>query len=56
MINLKLNETEKKILHDVLTASLSNLQDEIAHTDTREYRDHLKTRREVLNKIKGRLH
>ena len=56
MISLKLNETEKKILDEVLATSLSNLGDEIAHTDAREYRDNLKVRREVLTKIKGRLH
>ena len=55
MIDLKLNDKEKKVLNDTLTDCLSRLHDEIAHTDSTEYRDKLKKRQEILVKIKGRL-
>lgn len=56
MIDLKLNNTEKKVLRETLTSSLSLLHDEIRHTDSAEYRDMLKKRQEVLTKIEGLLH
>lgn len=56
MIDLKLNKNEKTILDETLTRSLSQLHDEISHTDSTEYRDMLKQRRDVLLKIQGLLH
>ena len=56
MIDLKLNKNEKTVLRETLTRSLSQLHDEISHTDSSEYRDMLKKRREVLLKIQGLLH
>ena len=56
MINLKLNNTEQKILDETLAASLSRLGDEIAHTDSMEYREQLKKRKVVLQKIQELLH
>ncbi len=56
MNNLQLSDEERKVLADVLDASLSELGDEISHTDTRDYRQFLKDRKEVLTKIRGMLH
>ncbi|MCK4508701.1 MAG: hypothetical protein KAU27_09175 [Desulfuromonadales bacterium] len=56
MINLKLNNAEKQILDEILATSLNRLGDEISHTDSRDYRDVLKERKEVLLKIKEKLH
>lgn len=55
MIDLKLNNKEKKILDETLGQSLSQLHDEISHTDSTEYREMLKKRKEVLLKIQGLL-
>jgi hypothetical protein len=56
MIDLKLNNREKKILDETLAHSLSQLSDEISHTDSIEYREMLKKRKVVLLKIQGLLH
>lgn len=56
MTDLKLNNTESKVLDEILTRSLNQLHDEISHTDSMEYRDILKQRKEVLLKIQGLLH
>ncbi|MGW8312000.1 MAG: hypothetical protein ACWGOL_02065 [Desulfuromonadales bacterium] len=51
MIDLKLNTQEKKVLCETLSQSLSQLHDEIRHTDATEYRALLKKRQKVLLKI-----
>jgi len=56
MLNLKLNETEGKILAETLDTSLSRLGDEISHTDSRDYRELLKQRRDILEKLRNQLH
>lgn len=56
MIDLKLNNTEKKVLSETLERSLSQLHDEISHTDSVEYREMLKKRKEVLQKIQSLMH
>ncbi len=55
MYNLSLNDKERQILDETLMASLNRLRDEISHTDTAEYRDELKDRRAILEKIKDQL-
>jgi hypothetical protein len=55
MIDLKLNTQEKKVLSETLSQSLSQLHDEIRHTDATEYRALLKKRQKVLLKIQGLL-
>jgi hypothetical protein len=52
MIHLDLNEQEKQILVETLNNFLSNLSYEIADTDLQDYREELKSRRAVLEKIK----
>lgn len=56
MLNLKLNDNEGKILAETLDISLSRLRDEISHTDSHDYREVLKQRREVLVKLREKLH
>lgn len=55
MITISLNSKEKEILEQTLSASLDRLHDEIHHTDSTEYRDRLKERKEVLKKIQEQL-
>ncbi len=54
-MRLELSETEEKVLADTLDASLSRLGDEISHTDSRDYREFLKQRKEVLAKLREKL-
>ena len=56
MIDLKLNNNERKVLNETLARSLNQLHDEISHTDSTEYRDTLKKRKEILIKIQSQLH
>lgn len=54
-MKLELNQTEEQVLAETLESSLSRLQDEIAHTDSRDYRETLKERKEVLRNLRSRL-
>ena len=56
MIEIKLSNTQKKVLNETLATSLNQLHDEITHTDSTEYRDMLRKRKEILLKIQGLLH
>lgn len=56
MIRIELNEMEQETLRQALEKRLSSLVDEIAHTDTRDYRDFLKERKDILSNIHDRLH
>ena len=51
MIHLDLDATERKTLIETLESYLSDLSYEIADTDRFEFREQLKTKRDVLNKI-----
>ena len=55
MIQLNLDDQEREILSDTLKSYLSNLSYEIADTDNQDYRDKLKAKRAVLEKIKAAL-
>ena len=55
MTQLKLTKQEKEILAETLKSYLSNLSYEIADTDNHDYRDKLKAKRAVLEKIKASL-
>jgi hypothetical protein len=56
MMLLELNESEEKVLADTLDSSLSMLGNEISHTDTYEYREFLKERKEILVSLRKKLH
>ena len=51
MIHLDLDTLERETLMGTLQSYLSDLSSEIADTDRYEFREELKARRDVLNKI-----
>jgi len=51
MIHLDLDKLERETLMGTLQSYLSDLSSEIADTDRFEFREELKARRDVLNKI-----
>jgi len=51
MIHIDLDATERSILMQTLESYLSDMSFEIADTDRMEFRDELKAKRQVLNKI-----
>jgi hypothetical protein len=51
MLDLELTVAEQAVLREMLDSEISDLQEEIAHTDRLEYRDALKERRRVLQKL-----
>ena len=55
MAHLDLDDQERQILYEALQTYLSNLSYQIADTDSQDFRDQLKTKRAVLEKIKGAL-
>jgi len=55
MISLDLTAIECEILADVLDNYLSDLRMEIAATDSMDFRDKLKNRKSVVEKVLGTL-
>ena len=51
MLTLDLSAAEQAILREVLEDAVSDLGMEIAGTDSKDFRDDLKDRREVLQKV-----
>jgi len=51
MISLDLSSVEREILSDVLASYLSDLRMEIADTDSMDFRDRLKRRKSVVEKV-----
>ncbi|MHC4321927.1 MAG: hypothetical protein ACYST3_06595 [Planctomycetota bacterium] len=51
MINLELTKEEKDILAMILESYLSDLRMEIADTDSMDFRESLKKRKDVLKKV-----
>lgn len=51
MLQLELSTTEAKTLREVLESFLSDLHLEIAHTDSADFRDMLKERKQVILKV-----
>jgi hypothetical protein len=51
MIQLDLTTEEQRTLRELLEMQLSELRMEIAGTDRLEFRDHLRTRKAVLQKV-----
>jgi hypothetical protein len=54
-MQLNLNSTEATVLREVLTTHLAALRVEIGHTDHREFREMLRQRDEVLERIVAQL-
>lgn len=55
MIQLEITAEEREILVQLLEGCLSDLHDEISHTDNYDYREMLKHRRQVLMKLEDAL-
>lgn len=54
-MKLELNDAELTLLTGMLRSDLDEMRSEIAHTDTRSYRDALQRRREMVESIIGKL-
>jgi hypothetical protein len=55
MIQLDLTKGEAEILKEALQKLLKDLSYEIADTDSKDFRDGLKARRDVIAKVEGAL-
>lgn len=55
MIQVDLDDREGQIFLEVLETALSDLRMEIANTDSMDYREMLKGRKEVIKKVIGAL-
>lgn len=51
MITLQLNTDEHQVLIEMLERELPNLRHEIHHTDDHDYRDFLKAREHLLERL-----
>lgn len=51
MINLNINQEEKRILVETLESCISDLRMEIVDTDSLSYREKLKVKKRVLSKL-----
>jgi len=51
MITLQLDDQEQQVLTELLEREIPNLRHEIHHTDDREYKDFLKAREGVLERL-----
>ena len=51
MMRLELSNAEERILREVLESTLSDLRMEMADTDSKDFRDTLKERKRVLEKV-----
>lgn len=55
MVTLQLNIDEHQVLIEVLERELPNLRHEIHHTDDHDYRDFLKAREHLLERMLGKV-
>jgi hypothetical protein len=55
MVHLDLADDEARILSEFIESTLSNLSYEISDTDSKEFRDALKAKRDILVKVKEAL-
>lgn len=51
MVQLEINDEEREILTGVLESYLSDLRMEISNTDSLDFRNKLKERKKVLEKV-----
>ncbi len=51
MLQIQLNEEERLTLQHLLDSCLSDLKSEISHTDNMRFKDMLRNRKQVLQKI-----
>ena len=55
MVHLDLSAEEARLLREFLESALSNLSYEISDTATKDFRDALKAKRDVLARVKESL-
>jgi len=55
MLQLELNDKEQETLSTVLTSYLSELKNEVRHTDAPAYREQLKSQEQVIEQIWGKV-
>jgi len=55
MTTIELTNEEQEVLSQVLQNSLATLDIEVLHTDHKEFKNHLKHRRDVLAALADRL-
>jgi hypothetical protein len=55
MDTLELSRHEEEYLGELLDSAISDLRAEIAHTDSPDFKDSLRERKEVLKRIAERL-
>lgn len=55
MITIELSQTEIAILMDMIDTCISDLHSEIHHTDSFDFKEILKQRKEVLSKLRNQL-
>ncbi len=55
MIQIDINDDEAGVLREILASDLSELGYEIANTDSKDFRDVLKTRQDLLRRGLGQL-
>lgn len=55
MVQLDINDEEREILVGVLDSYMSDLRMEISNTDSQDVREMLKTRKDVLKKVRDSL-
>jgi hypothetical protein len=54
-MNVQLTEDERALLADLVDDAISNIRDEIYHTETFEIRDELRQREAVLDGLQQKL-
>jgi hypothetical protein len=54
-MQLEVTDAERQILAEILTNALSNLKDEIYHTETYDYKEELKVRESTLIGLLGKV-
>ena len=55
MSHLELNDLEQEALVEVLKSFLSELRNEVVHTDRYAYKEHLKEQEDLVKRILGKL-
>ena len=56
MFQLVLNDEEQRVLSEILESELADLRVEVSETGSHDYKETLKHREEIIEKILGILH
>lgn len=55
MNSIEVTDEELMVMDQLLQHALATLQLEISHTDHREFKEHLKVRRKILESLRSKL-